>query len=69
MHKFEGKILIDGKWQTPDSGETLPVIDPSDGCEFGRIARGSAVDIDLAVKSAQNAMQGEWGNTHGSEAQ
>ena len=61
MHKFEGKILIEGKWQTPDSGETLPVIDPSDGCEFGRIARGSAVDIDLAVKSAQNAMQGEWG--------
>ncbi|RTZ87482.1 MAG: aldehyde dehydrogenase, partial [SAR324 cluster bacterium] len=58
MHKFEGKILIEGKWKTPDSGETLPVIDPSDGCEFGRIARGSAVDIDLAVKSAQNAMQG-----------
>ena len=63
MHKSEGKILIEGKWQTPDSGETLPVIDPSDGCEFGRIARGSAVDIDLAVKSAQNAMQGEWGKT------
>ena len=63
MHKFEGKILIEGKWQTPDSGETLPVIDPSDGCEFGRIARGSAVDIDLAVRSAQNAMQGEWGKT------
>ena len=63
MHKFEGKILIEGKWQTPDSGETLPVVDPSDGCELGRIARGSAVDIDLAVKSAQNAMQGEWGKT------
>ena len=50
MHKFEGKILIEGKWQTPDSGETLPVVDPSDGCELGRIARGSALDIDLAVK-------------------
>ena len=63
MQKFEGKILIEGKWQTPDSGETLPVIDPSDGCEFGRIARGSAADIDLAVKSAQNAMEGRWGKT------
>ena len=63
MHKFEGKILIDGKWLIPHSGETLAVIDPSDGCEFGRIARGSAVDIDLAVKSAQNAMDGEWGKT------
>ena len=63
VHKFEGKNLIDGKWQIPDSGDTLTAIDPSDGCEFGRIARGSAVDIDLAVKSAQNAMDDEWGKT------
>ncbi|MBI14319.1 MAG: aldehyde dehydrogenase [Deltaproteobacteria bacterium] len=61
MQNFEGKILINGAWQTPDSGETLPVIDPSDGSEYGRIARGSAVDIERAVLSAQNAMDGEWG--------
>ena len=61
MQNFEGKILINGAWQTPDSGETLPVIDPSDGSEYGRIARGSAVDIELAVLSAKNAIDGEWG--------
>ena len=49
MHKFEGKILIEGKWQTPDSGETLPVVDPSDGCELGRIARGSAGTLTLQL--------------------
>jgi hypothetical protein len=28
-------------------------MDPSDGSEFGRIASGSAVDIDRAVQAAQ----------------
>jgi len=60
---IEGKVLIDGTWQDPESGETLPVMDPSDGSEFGRIASGSAADIDRAVQAAQNAMDGEWGKT------
>ncbi|MFL2743556.1 MAG: aldehyde dehydrogenase family protein [bacterium] len=60
---FEGKVFIDGNWQDPESGETLPVMDPSDGSEFGRIACGSAVDIDRAVQAAQNAMEGEWGKS------
>jgi len=60
---IEGKVLIDGNWQDPESGETLPVMDPSDGSEFGRIASGSAADIDRAVQAAQNAMDGEWGKT------
>ncbi len=38
-------------------------MDPSDGSEFGRIACGSAVDIDCAVQAAQNAMDGEWGKS------
>ena len=61
MNIFEGKVFIDGNWQDPESGETLPVMDPSDGSEFGRIACGSAVDIDCAVQAAQNAMDGAWG--------
>ncbi|MEC8981664.1 MAG: aldehyde dehydrogenase family protein [SAR324 cluster bacterium] len=63
MNIFEGKVFIDGNWQDPKSGETLPVMDPSDGSEFGRIACGSAVDIDCAVQAAQNAMDGEWGKS------
>jgi aldehyde dehydrogenase (NAD+) len=60
---IEGKVLIDGNWQDPESGETLPVMDPSDGSEFGRIANGSVADIERAVQAAQNAMDGEWGKT------
>jgi len=63
LNIFEGKVFIDGNWQDPESGETLPVMDPSDGSEFGRIACGSAVDIDRAVQAAQNAMDGEWGKS------
>ncbi len=63
MNIFEGKVFIGGNWQDPESGETLPVMDPSDGSEFGRIACGSAVDIDCAVQAAQNAMDGEWGKS------
>ena len=63
MKIIEGKVLIDCNWQDPESGETLPVMDPSDGSEFGRIASGSAADIDRAVQAAQNAMDGEWGKT------
>ena len=63
MKIIEGKVLIDCNWQDPESGETLPVMDPSDGSEFGRIASGSAADIDRAVQAAQNAMDGEWGRT------
>ena len=63
MKIIEGKVLIDGTWQDPESGETLPVMDPSDGSEFGRIANGSVADIERAVQAAQNAMDGEWGKT------
>ncbi|MBC8259311.1 MAG: aldehyde dehydrogenase family protein [SAR324 cluster bacterium] len=63
MLNFEAKILIDGTWINPASSETLPVIDPSDGNEFSRIARGTAADIDRAVQSAQSSLAGEWGKT------
>ena len=58
---MEGKVLIDGKWQNPESGDCLSVTDPSDGTEFSKIARGKAEDVEKAVKSAQAALDGEWG--------
>ncbi|MCZ4328756.1 aldehyde dehydrogenase family protein [Castellaniella denitrificans] len=46
---------------------TIPVIDPADGQAFDRIARGSAQDIDQAVRAAQAAMgehfDGPWALT------
>ena len=55
------EVFIGGRWFLPASGETLPLEDPSTGKEIGRIARGSAEDIDNAVTAAQEALAGEWG--------
>lgn len=53
--------FIDNRQVAPASGQTIPVIDPSDGREFARLARGNAEDIDRAVKAAQAARDGAWG--------
>ncbi|MSP51946.1 MAG: aldehyde dehydrogenase family protein [Alphaproteobacteria bacterium] len=60
-------ILSDGKWLPASSGETLEMIDPSDGREFARIARGTAVDIARAVNSARRAFEGHWSKVPGVE--
>ncbi len=53
--------LIGGAWVGAAGGETLPLVDPSDGTEICRIARGGAADIDAAVGAARAALEGEWG--------
>jgi aldehyde dehydrogenase (NAD+) len=50
---------IGGRWV--ESAATLPIINPSDGQEIGRIARGTAADVDAAVTAAQAARDGAWG--------
>lgn len=39
----------------------IPVINPSDGHAFARIARGGQAEIDAAVRAAQAALDGPWG--------
>jgi aldehyde dehydrogenase (NAD+) len=51
--------FIGGTWREPAA--TLPVIAPSDGSPFARIARGTAADISAAVTAAQSALDGQWG--------
>jgi aldehyde dehydrogenase (NAD+) len=53
-HHFIGGAWIAGTTE-------LPVINPSDGQTVGNIARGGANEIDMAVKAAQAALDGEWG--------
>ena len=53
--------FINGQWVPAANGETLPVIDPSSGEVFDQLARGTAPDIDYAVKSARAALNGLWG--------
>ncbi|MEI8264972.1 MAG: aldehyde dehydrogenase family protein [Betaproteobacteria bacterium] len=55
------QVFIAGRWRAGDSGQTLPLINPSDGSELTRIARGNAADIDAAVQAAQVALEGEGG--------
>ena len=55
------KHFIGNGWVVPASGETLPMIDPSDGLPFAAIAAGTGPDVDLAVRSARRAVDGSWG--------
>ncbi len=59
--------LIGGQWVPAQGGETLPLIDPSDGSELARIARGQAADIDAAVTAAEAAHNGDWGRMTATE--
>jgi aldehyde dehydrogenase (NAD+) len=53
--------LINGQWQPPAGGATLPLTNPSDGSALCEIARGTAEDIDRAVAAATAAHAGAWG--------
>jgi len=55
------EVFIGGRWFLPESGQTLPLENPSTGEEIGRIARGGPADIDAAVTAARDALNGEWG--------
>ncbi|MDY6949271.1 MAG: aldehyde dehydrogenase family protein, partial [Pseudomonadota bacterium] len=47
--------LIDGEWVAASSGDTFETIDPATGEVLARVARGTAADIDCAVKAARRA--------------
>ena len=59
---FDAALLhIGGRWQGAASGQTLPLINPSDGSVLAHIACGGAADVDAAVHAAQAALDGGWG--------
>ena len=60
-------LLIDGKWVSAASGQTIDVINPCDAKTFTTLDRGTAADIDLAVKAARRAMDGTWGKLSAAE--
>ena len=43
------------------AGQTIDVLDPSDGQVFEQIPRSQAADIDAAVQAARAAFNGPWG--------
>ncbi|HEY8049911.1 MAG TPA: aldehyde dehydrogenase family protein [Ramlibacter sp.] len=52
--------FIANQTQASTSGRTIPVIDPSDGQAYDEIQRGSAEDIDVAVRAARNCFDSVW---------
>jgi aldehyde dehydrogenase (NAD+) len=58
---IDGQILIDGAWREAEGGGTIAALDPSGGGRFGSLARGTAADVDAAVRAARAAQDGEWG--------
>ena len=56
------QLFIDNTWVDADSGETLEVVNPSNGQVICSVACGAAVDVDRAVVSCQRAFEvgSEW---------
>jgi len=50
-----GKFYIDGKWITPSSKQSMPVINPATEEEIGTVILGNNDDVDIAVKAANLA--------------
>jgi aldehyde dehydrogenase (NAD+) len=63
--------FIGNHWVASNTGQTIDVVDPSDGKAFARIARGNAADIDAAVAAARRALgdtfDGDWGRLSATE--
>ena len=56
-------LFIGNQWVTPQSGETIAAIDPSDESVIAEVASGGEAEIDAAVAAASQAMHGEWKKT------
>ena len=60
------KIFI-GEWVTPKDGGTIESIDPATGEVWAHVAYGGVADIDHAVTTARDALNGPWGRMPGHE--
>jgi aldehyde dehydrogenase (NAD+) len=63
--------FIGNRWIAAQSAQSIDVVDPSDGQPFAKIARGTANDIDAAVRAARAAFgefgDGDWGRLSATE--
>ncbi len=61
------EILYGGRWHPPAGGQSFAVLNPSDGGELARVARGGEEDVDRAVAAARAALEGAWGRMGAAE--
>ena len=57
MGYVDTQLFIDGKWQSPAEGKTLPVLNPATGREIGRVAHAGRPDLEVAVQAAQKGFE------------
>ena len=55
------RLFIGNEWQASASAQWFDSLDPFSGEPWARIPQGNAEDVDRAVKAAEAAMQGPWG--------
>jgi aldehyde dehydrogenase (NAD+) len=65
MIRYE-KHYYGGDWQTPSSSDTIDVISSATEEIIGRVPRGSADDVDRAVKAARAGFE-QWSQTSAEE--
>ncbi|MEX2581043.1 MAG: aldehyde dehydrogenase family protein [Verrucomicrobiales bacterium] len=53
-------LFIDGEFVAPREGKYFWSVNPATGKRLARIAKGSAADVDAAVKSARRAYEKTW---------
>ncbi|WP_063740167.1 aldehyde dehydrogenase family protein [Amycolatopsis jejuensis] len=58
----DGDLVIGGEHRASSSGETFDVFNPSTGAKLCSVAKGTAGDVDAAVRSARAAFAG-WRET------
>src|SRR6185503_17014544 len=57
MGYIDTQLFIDGKWQQPAEGKTLPVMNPATGKEIGRVAHAGRPDLDRALQAARKGFE------------
>lgn len=57
MGYIDTQLFIDGKWQQPAEGKTLPVVNPATGKEIGRVAHAGRPDLDRALEAAKKGFE------------
>ena len=50
--------FIGGVWKAPADGKYFETVDPSTGEKIAEVAKGSAADVNTAVKAARGALKG-----------
>ena len=63
----EYQLFINGQFQQPLAKKYFPSINPSNEQQLSRIAKAESEDVDMAVKSARAAFNGQWGNISAKE--